>query len=264
NGITLGDSLKVDASLEGNVRYNFTTTFDCQPDGPHSLDDIAHKPLVFTVIEVLPKEKKQKDEKTVTLGQAVLDLLPLLEGLCEFTATLPLYPVPGSPLETIRPDAKCAISVLVSVQESLLSAVQLAEGNLLRVTVEGAYAVPEVFTPTGPQQNYMVGFQVPAIGEKECPFLFKNGILKLGGEKEPVPRPKKWPVTNILAPGAQNIPDSFIVGGAYEEEDGELNTLEVTLAKLWGVAEAAAWNCKNVVTGLLRPANRPSSPESCL
>uniref|UniRef100_A0A670K4E2 Cilia and flagella associated protein 70 n=1 Tax=Podarcis muralis TaxID=64176 RepID=A0A670K4E2_PODMU len=226
NGIVLGDSAKVESSAEGSAKYNFTTTFDCQPEGPHSLDDIAHKPLLFTVTEVLPKEKKQKEEKTMTLGQAVMDLLPLLEGLCEFSATLPLYPVLGSPLETLRPDAKCVINVTVSVQESLLSQWQLSEGNLLRVTVEGVYSVPETFLPTGPPQNYMIGLQVPAVGEKECPFLFKNGVLKFGGEKEPLPRPKKWPVTNILAPGGQNIPDSFIVGGAYEEEDGELNTLE--------------------------------------
>ncbi|XP_061455849.1 cilia- and flagella-associated protein 70 isoform X3 [Rhineura floridana] len=226
NSVVLGDSSKVDASPGGSVRYNFATTFDCHPEGPHSLDDIAHKPLLFTVIEVLPKEKKQKEEKTVTLGQAVMDLLPLLQGLCEFDATLPVYPVLGSPLETLRPDAKCAINVAVSVQESLLSLWQLSEGNLLRVTVEAAYAVPEVFVPTGPQQNYMAGLQVPAFGEKEWPFLFKNGVLKFGGEKEPVPRPKRWPVTNILAPGGQNIPDSFITGGAYEEEDGELNTPE--------------------------------------
>jgi hypothetical protein len=32
------------------------------------------------VIEVLPKEKKQKEEKTAVIGQAIVDLLPLLHG----------------------------------------------------------------------------------------------------------------------------------------------------------------------------------------
>ncbi|XP_072839051.2 cilia- and flagella-associated protein 70 [Pogona vitticeps] len=244
NGVLLGDSPKVDTSAEGHTKYNFTATFDCNPEGQHSLDDIAHKPLIFTVIEVLPKEKKQKDEKTVILGQAGLDLLPLLQGSCQFDATLPLHPVPSSPLETLRPDAKCAIDVLVSAQDSLLSPMQLSEGNLLRVTMEAAYAVPEAFVPAGPQQNYMVGFQVPAVGEKECPFLFRNGTLKLGGEKEPVPRPKKWPVANILAPGCQNIPDSFIVGGPYEEENGELNTPEESETRILGetVKKRIVWD----------------------
>ncbi|KAM3826898.1 cilia- and flagella-associated protein 70 [Vipera latastei] len=80
----------------------------------------------------------------------------------------------------------------------------------------------------------MVGFQVPAVGEKECPFLFKNGTLKPGGEREPLPRPKKWPVANILAPGGQNIPEAFITGGAFEEEDGELNTPEDRESRLQG------------------------------
>ncbi|KAL8175040.1 UNVERIFIED_CONTAM: hypothetical protein K2H54_010272, partial [Gekko kuhli] len=226
NSVILGDSPKVDVSSDGGVSYNFSTSFDIHPDGPHVLDDLAHKPLLFTVIEVLPKEKKQKEEKTVALGQAVLDLLPLLQGSRDFKTTLPLYPMPGSPLEFLRPDAKCVMSMLVTVQESLLSSYQLSEGNLLRVTVEGAYAVPEVFVPTGPLQNYMVGFQVPAVGEKECAFVFKNGTLKIGGEREPVPRPKKWPVSNILALGAQNMPDCFVAGCDYEEEDGDLTALE--------------------------------------
>ena len=36
----------------------------------------------MTVIEVLPKEKKQKEEKTVVLGQCTVDLLPLVKGTC--------------------------------------------------------------------------------------------------------------------------------------------------------------------------------------
>lgn len=58
-------------------------------------------------------------------------------------------------------------------------------------------------------------------------MLFQNGILKPAGEKEPLPRPKKWSLTNIMAPGALNIPNSFIFGGPYEDEDGELNKTEV-------------------------------------
>ncbi|XP_072611139.1 cilia- and flagella-associated protein 70 isoform X27 [Vulpes vulpes] len=159
NQMVLGDSAKVMVSAEGTAKYNFTSSFEFNPEGGITLDDIAHKPVFLTMTEVLPKEKKQKDEKTLILGQAVVDLLPLLEGESSFETMAPLHPVPGSPLEPLR------LSV-------------------------------------------------------------KNGTLKLGGEREPVPRPKKWPIANILAPGANNIPDAFIIGGPYEEEDGELNRPE--------------------------------------
>ncbi|KAL7979102.1 hypothetical protein Chor_015126 [Crotalus horridus] len=46
NGFVLGDSPKMDASAEGNVKYNFTTSFDSHPEGFHTLDDIAHKPRI--------------------------------------------------------------------------------------------------------------------------------------------------------------------------------------------------------------------------
>ncbi|XP_072611142.1 cilia- and flagella-associated protein 70 isoform X29 [Vulpes vulpes] len=176
--------------------------------------------------EVLPKEKKQKDEKTLILGQAVVDLLPLLEGESSFETMAPLHPVPGSPLEPLRLSVKCSLEVKVFVAEPLLTTAQILGGNLLKVTLEAAYSVPESFIPVGPLQNYMVGLQVPSVGEKDYSILFKNGTLKLGGEREPVPRPKKWPIANILAPGANNIPDAFIIGGPYEEEDGELNRPE--------------------------------------
>lgn len=177
--------------------------------------------FLVTMTEVLPKEKKQKDEKTLTLGQAVVDLLPLLEGESSFETAVLLHPVQGSPLEAPSPGSKqCSLEVKVFVSEPLLTPAQVSGSNLLKVTLEAAYSVPESFMP---QQNYMVGLQVPSVGEKDYPIIFKNGNLKVGGEREAVPRPKKWPIANILAPGANNIPDAFIVGGPYEEEEGELN-----------------------------------------
>uniref|UniRef100_G1Q437 Cilia and flagella associated protein 70 n=1 Tax=Myotis lucifugus TaxID=59463 RepID=G1Q437_MYOLU len=224
NQAVLGDSAKIIVSSEGTAKYNFTSSFEFNPEGGITLDDLAHKPVFLTMTEVLPKEKKQKDEKTLVLGQAVVDLLPLVEGESSFGTIVPLHPVPGSPLEPLQPGVKqCSLEVKVSVAEPLLTAAQISGGNLLKVTLEAAYSVPESFVPAGPVQNYMVGLQVPSTGEKDYPIFFKNGTLKLGGEREPTPRPKKWPIANILAPGANNIPDAFIVGGPYEEEDGELN-----------------------------------------
>ncbi|XP_064450889.1 cilia- and flagella-associated protein 70 isoform X15 [Mirounga angustirostris] len=227
NQAVLGDSAKVTVSPEGTAKYNFMSSFEYNPEGGITLDDLAHKPVFLTMTEVLPKEKKQKDEKTSILGQAVVDLLPLLEGESSFETMVPLHPVPGSPLELVRSSVKqCSLEVKVFVAEPLLTTAQILGGNLLKVTLEAAYSVPESFIPVGPMQNYMVGMQVPSVGEKDSPILFKNGTLKLGGEREPVPRPKKWPIANILAPGANNIPDAFIIGGPYEEEEGELNRPE--------------------------------------
>uniref|UniRef100_G3UNY5 Cilia and flagella associated protein 70 n=1 Tax=Meleagris gallopavo TaxID=9103 RepID=G3UNY5_MELGA len=212
NGVILGESSKTDVSPNGTANYNFTASFEYSTDGPNSWVSIAQKPVLLTVIEVLQKEKKQKEEKTMPLGQAVLDLLPLLQGTT-WTSTASVN----------ASCSLCALEVSVCTKKPLLSASQLSDGNFLSVTLEAAYSVPEAFVPTGPLQNYMACLQVPAVGKKEVPLLFMNGILKLGGEKEALPRPKKWSLANIMAPGALNIPNSFILGGPYEDEDGELN-----------------------------------------
>ncbi|NXE98122.1 CFA70 protein, partial [Menura novaehollandiae] len=224
NGAVLGDSSKTDVLPDGTAEYSFTTSFECSPDGPNSLDIIAQKPLLLTVLEVGPKEKK-KQEKIVPLGQAVVDLLPLLQGERSLKVSAPLYAVSASPSERLHPEAMGGLEVTVSTKEPLLSATRFSSGNLLSITLEAAYSVPEAFA-TEAQQNYMACLQIPAAGEKESLLLFRNGILKADGEKEPLPRPKNWPLGNILAPGALSIPNSFIVGGPYEDEDGELTKSE--------------------------------------
>uniref|UniRef100_H0YZR7 Cilia and flagella associated protein 70 n=1 Tax=Taeniopygia guttata TaxID=59729 RepID=H0YZR7_TAEGU len=222
NGAVLGDSSKTDVLPDGTAEYDFSTSFECSPDGPNSLDVLVQKPLLLTVLEVMPKEKK-KPEKITPLGQAVVDLLPLLQGTAlSFTSRRVIIAVYWLDFIFV---SQAGLEVTVSTKELLLSATQFSSGNLLSITLEAAYSVPEAFTPDA-QENCMACLQIPAAGEKELLLLFKNGILKADGEKEPLPRPKNWPLDPILAPGALNIPDSFIVGGPYEDEDGELTKSE--------------------------------------
>ncbi|XP_059835276.1 cilia- and flagella-associated protein 70 isoform X2 [Hypanus sabinus] len=223
NNIHLGDSGKFHIA-EGEIEYNFTTNFDCSFDGIQGLDNLVHKPVILTVIEVFPKEKKKKDEKTVVFGQATVDLLPLVQGECMFSKTVAIHPLGGAPLEqTASDEIKVLLEVTVSVPEPLLSEAQLEASNLLRITAESAYSVPESWNPTGPQFNYTVAPFLPGAPQK---VIFSNGILKAAGEKEISVRPKRWPISNIVAFGAQNIPDSFIEVSPYEDEDGELNSKE--------------------------------------
>uniref|UniRef100_A0A8C7NKL5 Cilia and flagella associated protein 70 n=1 Tax=Oncorhynchus mykiss TaxID=8022 RepID=A0A8C7NKL5_ONCMY len=235
NGIVLGDSQKLDAAVDQGVDYNFTCSFECS-DAAHTLDDMAHKPVILTVIEVLPKEKKQKEEKTAVIGQAIVDLLPLLHGQVSFLSTVLLHPTPGSPAEP-------SLDVTVCVPEPLLSGVQLSDSNLLKVTVETAYSVPEVWNPvsgSGPLSSYVAALQVPLTAEKEQVLMFSNGLLKVGGESEPMGRPRKWPLGPLLAPGAQFIPGVSMEGEPIEMEDGDLTSIEV-LYLTRRIAESRLW-----------------------
>ncbi|XP_045076940.1 cilia- and flagella-associated protein 70-like [Coregonus clupeaformis] len=230
NGIILGDSQKLDAAVDQGVDYNFTCSFECS-DAGHTLDDMAHKPVILTVIEFLPKEKKQKEEKTAVIGQAIVDLLPILHGQVSFSSTVLLHPTPGSPADAASQEGSCkpSLDVTVCVPEPLLSGVQLSESNLLKVTVETAYSVPEVWNPvsgSGPPCSYVAALQVPLTAEKEQVLLFSNGLLKVDGEGEPMGRPRKWPLGPLLASGAQFIPGVSMEGEPIEMEDGDLTSIE--------------------------------------
>uniref|UniRef100_A0A673NGF1 Uncharacterized protein n=1 Tax=Sinocyclocheilus rhinocerous TaxID=307959 RepID=A0A673NGF1_9TELE len=228
NGCVLGDSQKLDVPVDKDVVYNFTCSFECS-EVAHTLDDVAHKPVILTVFEILPKEKKQKEEKTTVLGQAVVDLLPLLRGQCSFSSTVLLHAVPGSPADVaVHEDGvKSTLNVTVHVPEPLLSDAQRSDSNVLMVTVETAYSVPDIWNPAStPPSHYIAALQMPVSATKEQVLLFSNGVLKMGGEKEPVPRPKKWPLGSLLAPGAEVIQGLYIDAEPTDTDHGDLTDIE--------------------------------------
>ncbi|KAG8001216.1 Cilia-and flagella-associated protein 70 [Nibea albiflora] len=226
DGAVLGESDKKQSDpAEQRVDYNFTCSLQ-YPSGTQLLSDIAHKPIILTVIEVLPEEKKA-DAKTSLLGQAVVDLLPLLQGQCSFSSTVPLHPVASSPTKEFQ-DKQPTLDVCVSVSDPVLSEAELSASNLLKVTVETAYSIPEAWMQSAPAPStYTAALKVPLTAEKDQVLVFCEGQLKAGGQREENGRQRKRPHRATLVLGNHFLlPAAFFQAEPIEQEDGELTGLE--------------------------------------
>ncbi|XP_051799997.1 cilia- and flagella-associated protein 70 isoform X2 [Acanthochromis polyacanthus] len=225
-GALLGESdrKQVDPA-EQHVNYDFTCSFPCLNDA-EALSDIAQKLIILTVMEVLPEQKKG-EVKTAPLGQAVVDLLPLLKGQSSFYSTVPINPTSAKESST-NYSHKPSLDVSVSVSEPLLPEAEVSASNLLKVTMETAFSVPEAWMrPSGPNPcTYAAALELPLTAEKDQVLLFYEGQLKAGKEKEDKNRQKKWPHRASLVPDNHFIPGAFFQSEPIEQEDGELTGVE--------------------------------------
>ncbi|XP_068171036.1 cilia- and flagella-associated protein 70 [Antennarius striatus] len=233
DGTVLGESDKKQAdSVRKCVDYNFTCSFHCTKDA-QALSNIAQKPVILAVTEVLPEEKK--GEMKMVQGQAVVDLIPLLKGQCSFLVTVPVNPVPKSPAKESHSSSskmsekypepqQSTLDVRVSVLDPVLSEVEMSTSNLLKATVETAYSIPEAWAlQSGPGLcTYTATLQVPLTAEEDQQLVFCEGKLKTGGQREERCRQKKRPHQAILAPRSHFLPGVFFQEEPIEEEDGEL------------------------------------------
>ncbi|XP_062248907.1 cilia- and flagella-associated protein 70 [Platichthys flesus] len=207
------------------VDYNLTCTYLCHNDA-QGLSDMVNHPIILTVSEFQPEEKKV-EAKMVVMGQAVVDLMPLLQGECSFSATVPLHPVTGPPTKESK---QSTLDVSVSVSAPLLSEVELSTSNLLKVTLETAYAVPESWTllsnaaPT--PSTFTAALEVPVMAKKDKVLVFCDGQLKPGGQREVSGRQKKRPNQALLVQGNHFMPGVYLQEEPIEQEDGELKGLE--------------------------------------
>ncbi|XP_068614939.1 cilia- and flagella-associated protein 70-like, partial [Brachionichthys hirsutus] len=239
DGAVVGESDKKQADpLRECVDYSFTCSFHCSKDA-QALSNMAQKPVILTVTEVLPEEKKV-DAKTVQ-GQAVVDLLPLLQGQCSFLFTVPVNVVTRSPAKESHASSskmlerhpelqQSTLDVCVSVSDPVLSEAEVSTSNLLKVTVETAYSVPEAWMlQSGSAPCTYTGtaaLQVPLTAEKDQLLVFGEGKLKAGSQREERCRQKKRPHQAKLVPRNHFLPGVFFQAESIEEEDGELTSLK--------------------------------------
>uniref|UniRef100_A0A8C4WP73 Cilia and flagella associated protein 70 n=1 Tax=Eptatretus burgeri TaxID=7764 RepID=A0A8C4WP73_EPTBU len=168
----LGESPYCEDAHCSLVEYNFTCKLECCPDDVISLDNLVHNPLLLSIFEVLPKEKKQKERSIVLIGQLTVDLLPLVQGETCIKSISIIHPTPGSPIILLPEDSQNAsLELLVTTPEPLLSQECIEDSNLLRVTVEAAFSVPDSYTSASPQYIYVITLPMPVSSEfRELPM----------------------------------------------------------------------------------------------
>lgn len=216
----LGESGKVELNQEtGFFVFDFAFSLNISVADPVILDEIAQTPIVVTFSEILPKDKKAKEEKTNTLGQCCIDLLPLLRGDGSFSVIEPIHLLSGN--ENAKDDAMGEVHLTVSTDKPLLSEEQLENCNLLTVCVESAYSLPESWNTNGSSFMYTACLPMPLNHEKETPVILPNGTFKTSGEKE-LSGQRKWSCAPSASGSCLYIPNTEIHHRAYEDEDGDL------------------------------------------
>jgi len=251
DGRIIGESTRVESSIDSPAEYNYTTHIDCsltEEGGKTTVDDIASKPLMLTFIEVLPKEKKQKEEKIVLLGQCSIDIFPILHGTeTQYDQSYQIYPIiltesksttsniannitervgysantTNTPIDS-NEEVKPEVDIRISVNQPLIDEDVKSQTNFMTVKIGSAYSLPESWTTPNQNYNYVIGFPMLQAGNKEGFTLVQNGIFKFANDKELQKKPMKWNNVSSSAPEAQFIPYSFLKKPPPIKETGDV------------------------------------------
>ncbi|XP_064394779.1 cilia- and flagella-associated protein 70-like isoform X2 [Halichondria panicea] len=234
-GNLLGDSVRSEwACGESVMVMDLRVEVKCGLNNHAALNSVARNPLLVTFLEVLPKDKKAKEEKTSILGQTSIDLLPFLIGpnsgpISSITTFLQSL----SP-ESSRPPtdnhhgvdivSKSEVDLEITVSPSILGAPDIAQSNILSLRLRSLHSLPDAWQPSTFPHTFTLALPLPtteATPTVSEGVTIPQGILKLGPDKDPssVAGHWKWPGS-----GEGQVNNGTIEMRALEDETGELNT----------------------------------------
>ncbi|CAF0731760.1 unnamed protein product [Adineta ricciae] len=207
---------------DGNPRpIDHAAVLGINASDPVQIDDLGQKPILITLLEAAPKDKKVKEDKSTPFGQAVLDLWPLLKKETQISVTLPVHPITGSFLETQGEQHQASLLVSVSVEQPLVSTRDQSNTNSISVTLEGLYSPPETWIAGGSSFIYTATLPMPLNDDKDTTLVFTNGTIR--APTDVTNKQKRWPdARRILASNANYIPGHTINEESIDDEQGDL------------------------------------------
>ncbi|XP_063689121.1 cilia- and flagella-associated protein 70-like isoform X2 [Bolinopsis microptera] len=235
-GKTLGETNKAEIGPDGITKFNFNASIEVNLDDPSAIDEICHRLVLFHVIEVLPKEKKAREEKTAPIGQGVLDLSSLLKGENGFTQAVVIHS--GTTAENVAANTgqnilQPELQVEVTVTNPLVSAEVYGVSNHMTIRVDSVYSLPETWQPSNnATHNFNAVMTVPLSDTVDVSVNAGAGSIRPAPEKNmdiSSPQkviPRRFASSNGLTGAVVHIPSSSVEGYVYEEEDGDLRVKE--------------------------------------
>ncbi|CAF4812437.1 unnamed protein product, partial [Rotaria sp. Silwood1] len=188
---------------------------------PVQIDDLGQKPVLITLFEAQPKDKKQREDKSTPIGQAILDLWPLLKNETQLSTTIPVFPIPGSYLETQGEQNQPSLKVNVSIDQPLVPIRDQSNTNAAFITLEGLYSPPEGWLPGGTSFVYTATLPIPVNDDKETIVVFTNGTLRAAADV--TNKQKRWPdARGIVTINGTYIPGQIINEESIDDEQGDL------------------------------------------
>ncbi|UJR26687.1 hypothetical protein I4U23_008003 [Adineta vaga] len=215
------ESGKVDVT-DGNPRLvEHSAVLGINATDPIQVDDLGQKPVLITLLEAAPKDKKVKEDKSTPFGQAVLDLWPLLKKETQISVTLPIHPITGSFLEAQGEQNQASLIVNVSVDQPLIPTRDQSNTNAISITLEGLYSPPETWITSGSSFIYTATLPIPINDDKDTMLVFTNGTVRAPADT--TNKQKRWPdARRILTTNGNYIPGHTIHEESIDDEQGEL------------------------------------------
>ncbi|CAF0951914.1 unnamed protein product [Adineta steineri] len=187
------------------------------------VDDLGQKPVLITLLEAAPKDKKVKEDKSTPFGQAILDLWPLLKKETQFSVTVPVHAIPGSFLETQGEQNQPHLVVNVNVEQPLIPVRDQFHTNAAHITLEGLYSPPEAWLAGGTSFVYTAALPIPLNEDKDTTVVFTNGTLRAPADV--TNKQKRWPdARRVLTVNGTYIPGHNIHEESIDDEQGELRS----------------------------------------